>query len=827
MTIAQDISLASRHLLKSPGFTIAAIVTLALGIGANTAMFTVIDSVLLRPLPYPHANRLMRIGEGSKQPGSDQTSLPNWQDLRSGAKSFEDIGGYIVDVAILQGSQRAEMMIAPKLTCNMLQVLRVGPKLGRGLNDSDCAEGAPPVVLLSDPAWRRNFGADPNIVGRQVRIGDVPHTVIGVMPSGFAFPDEERADAVKGIWLASRVTQEMKKRGFTLYALLGRLRQGSTERQAQAELSTVAADIRKQDPEDSKDLQFSVKPYRDAITGSVRPAFLALSSALVLVLLIACANVANLQLSRCLARHQELAVRAALGAPKWRLLRELLAEGAVLSMLGALAGLALATGILQAFRVLPEGLVPRAEEIHLRFTVIAVLAALAALATILSSSIPGLVAMNTEPQIVLRGAGRGVSRQAVRSRLAGWLVVGEVAVATALLVACSLLFRTLYNLEHKPLGFETDNVITFMAMPPNSPGYLSGAPPSKTAPAVSTHVYQPILDRLRSLPGVRYAALASSVPFDGVDMRSSFEINGHKETGQEERNRHAELRVMSGDYMRAVGTPILQGRAISDNDTDERPYVAVVNRTFARDFLRGMNPIGQRISLGGKETQMVQPYTIVGVAADAVQKRVSAPVMPELMLSYRQIPETSFFYPLLVSSATNYIIRTERGGDLSGSLRSVFHEIAPEFAIDNMQTLQKAADRSNFNQRLGFYLIGSFAAVAVVMVLIGLYGVLSQVVGQRRQEIGIRIAVGATSDEILRMILREGSLLIGAGLVIGVLGAAAMSRLIAGFLFGVRAFDAWSYTAAACALLAVGLLAASIPARRASLIEPMEALRVE
>lgn len=825
--LTQDIHLALRQLLRSPGFAIAAVLTLALGIGANTAMFAVIDSVLVRPLLYTHADRLMAIGQGSMDPGHSQTSLPTWRDLRKGSKTFQDIGGYLIDLAILQGAQGGELVLAPKLTCNMLGVLDMAPRLGRGFSDADCREGAPKTVLLSDPIWRRDFGADPNIVGRQIRIGDVPHTVIGVMPAGFAFPDEARPDSMKGIWLPSQPNPEMNGRGFTLYSLLGRLRPGIGREQVRAELATMAANIRRQFPEDAKDLRFFLRPYRDVITGSVQPVFLALSAALGLVLLIACANVANLQLSRCLARHQELAVRAALGAPRWRLMRELLVEGASLSAFGALAGLALGWGILQGIHALPEGLIPRANEIQLRVDVVAILAVLAAVATILSSLIPALFAMNAEPQSVLRGAGRGVSARAMRSRVAGWLVAGEVAIATVLLIACSLLFRTLYNLEHQPLGFDADHLITFMAMPPSSAGFLSGPQGVKSVEAsIETRVYEPILEKLRALPGVKDAALTSSVPFDGVDMRTSFELNGQKETEQEKQQRHAEIRVMSGDYMRVMGTPMVRGRGISDEDTEQRPYVAVVNQTFAREYLQG-DPIWQRIDLGGKETGMEKPYTIVGVAADAVQKRVSAPVTPELMVSYRQIPEQSFFYQLLVASATNYALRTEGHSDEAAAIRSVFRRIAPGFAIDNLQTMQKAADASTFNQRLGFYLIGSFAGVAVVMVIIGLYGVLSQLVSQRTQEIGIRMAVGATTDAILSLVLRQGSLLIAAGLIIGAVAALTTSRLIATFLYGVRTLDTWSYLGAAALLLLVGLLAALIPAKRAASIEPIDALRTE
>ncbi len=346
--------------------------------------------------------------------------------------------------------------------------------------------------------------------------------------------------------------------------------------------------------------------------------------------------------------------------------------------------------------------------------------------------------------------------------------------------------------------------------------------------AVATHVYLPILEELRKLPGVSQAALTSSIPFDGVDMNTSFTLNGHTNTTPEEKQaQHAQIRVMSGNYMQALRTPMIRGRAISDDDTQERPYVAVVNQAFAREFFRGVDPIGQQIGLGGKDSGMEKPYAVVGVAADYAQKSTGKPAIPELILSYRQIPEKSFFYPLLVSAATNYVLRSQGKEDLGAAIHGVFRRMAPGFAIDNLRTMRKTVDAANFNQKLGFYLIGSFAGVAIVMVMVGLYGVLSQLVSQRKQEIGVRMALGATTQSILALILRQGSLLIVVGLGAGIVVALAASRLIASFLYGVRPMDAWSYAGAAVALAVVGLIAALVPARRAASIEPMEALRAE
>ena len=829
--MGHDLRLALRLLARSPGFAAAAILTLALGIGANTAMFTLLDSVLFRALPYQGSDRLVGIGEGARPADMHATSWPNLQDIRAHTKSFEDVAGYTVDVAILRGRDgTGKTLLGNRLTCNLIPMLGTRPLLGRIFADSDCARSAAPVVLLTENLWRQEFGAERSVVGQQVSIGGVPTTIIGVMPASFTFPEKERADATKGIWLPSRLNPQLEARGFTVFELIGRLRSGTNLQQARAELQTLAVNIRKANRKDSPDLNFTLEPYRDQVTSSVRPVFLGLAAALALVLLIACANIANLQLSRYLARDQELALRIALGGSRTQLVRELLLQGLLLSAAGALAGLGLAWGILRSLQLLPADLIPLASAIHLRLDVLLILAAFACLATLLSSLAPAFLALRTDPQNVLRGAGRGLSARASRSRLARGLIVAEVSIAAVLLIACSLLFRTLYHLENKDLGFSVSKIVTFSATPPNSTGYLSGAPVGKPAAGTPALVlYSQILEHLRALPGVERAALSSSIPFDGVDMTSSFELNGKKATPEEQKRRHALVRVASGSYLEAMRTPLLRGRALSDRDTAGQPFVAVVNDTFARQFLSasGRDPIGQQLGLGGKDTGMEKPYTIVGVTRDAAQKGVARPVQPEIMFPYQQIPEHSLFYPLLVSSAMSYVVRTHTDSDLSNSIRSLIRQVAPGFAIDNLQTMRQTVDSANFSQRLSFYLIGAFAGLAVLLVVVGLYGVLAQLVAQRTREIGVRMALGATRASVLALFLRQGSMLIAFGLVIGIGVALAISRTLTSFLFEVQPTDFWSYLVAAILLLSVGVAAAFIPARRAAGVDPIEALRTE
>jgi putative ABC transport system permease protein len=828
-----DLVFGLRQLQKSPGFAITGVLTLALGIGANAALFTVIDSVLIRPLPYRAADRLVIAGgAGDTNDDYNSTSWRNLEDVRQRSHVFEEVAGFEGDVAIIQTSQGGETVFGPKLTWNLLGMLGAKPALGRVFNQADGEEGAAPTAILSDLLWRNQFGADPNVIGRDIRVGGVPHKIIAVMPPDFRFPDSQMYTATEAVWLPLQPNKEMQTgRGLNFLNILGRLKRGVSIDQARADLTATAKSIERDFPKDANGLRFNAVPYQSVVTYGVRPVFVGMVAALALVLLIACVNVANLQLARCLTRQQEFAVRTALGADRWRLIRQLLVEGGLLSVLGSGVGLGLAAIILWSLRKLPEGKMPRAADIHLHFSVLAMLALVAIVVTLLSSLLPVLLAWRIQPESALRGQSRSLTPNAARSRLAGWLVSGEVALAAVLLVATGLLFHTLYNLEHEQLGFATEHVITFTATPSDSLGYLafqkSITNPGANAPAssIATRVYQPLLDRLRHLPGVREAALASSTPLDDVNFNTSFEVIGRPKVEGTRNERSTLIRALSGDFPNAIGTPIVQGRAISDDDTASAPFVAVINQALADKYFHGVNPLGEQLDLGGKETGMLKPYTIVGVLQNNIRHNLTESPKPELSLSYQQVPSDSLFYAILLASATQYVLHTRGNVDLTQSIHHVVQETAPGFAVDDLQTMDAAVEKATGNQRLGVYLIGSFAGLAVVMVVAGLYGVLSQVVSQREQEVGIRIALGATRESILALFLRQSWSLIAFGTGAGLIVSLGATRLVRSFLFNVPAMDPWSYLAAALGLAAVGTLAALIPARRASMVEPMVALR--
>ena len=826
-SLLSDLRFAIRQLRKSVGVAVLAIVTLALGVGANTAIFTVIDSVLLRPLPYADSGKLVFIGSKSDKPSFNATSWMNYIDIRTQSKLLESAAGYNEDISVLSNHDTSMSIVAPRVTPSLFPMLGRPPLLGRTFNESEGAAGGPQVVLLSEGLWRETFHADPNIVGKAVTLSNKPHTVVGVMPESFRFPEQLGLQLRKGVWLPLQPTPEMlKDRGYKFFQMVGKLRDGVTVTQAQKEIDVIGTHILKNEKEDK--FEFSVWPYHEALTGPVRPVLYALFGALGLVLLIACANVSNLLIARCLGRQQEFAVRSALGAGKMRLIRQMLAEGLLLSLLGCGVGVILAQLAMIAVHKLPEDTIPRGDLITIHWTIVLVLGAIAIVVTVLSSLLPALLVARSNPQAALQTASRGVGSRSIGGKISGLLVAGEVALSTLLLVGTGLLFRTLWNLEQSRLGFETEHITMFAAMPADAAGFsqMQVSEETQNAPtSVAVLTYKPVLDRMRQAPGVESAALITSPPLGGMDVGTSFDILN--QPVDPANKPQARVTAISGDYARTMGTPLLRGRMITDGDTLNTPFVVVVNETLARKFFHGQNPLGRQISLGGKDTGMVKPFTIVGVLADQVDEHVGAEVQPFILIPQQQIPTTSLFYQALLKTVVNFVVKTRGNVPVVLEMRSVFHEIAPGIALDNFQTMQEAVDKNTFSQRLGLYLVGSFAGLAVAMVIAGLYGVLSQLVSYRRREIGVRMALGATRRSVATLVLRQGTIVIGAGLAVGLLLAFAAGRLIADFLYEVKPLDGWTYAAVVVALTLIGLTASLLPARRAASIQPMQALREE
>jgi putative ABC transport system permease protein len=749
--------------------------------------------------------------------------------VRDQTKAMDEVGCFIADVGVVQGKDGSVSVSTTRLTPNVFKILGVQPQLGRTFTEEEGRTGGPQAVLLSDVMWRENFAADPQIVGRTVRVNDQPRTVVGVMPGSFRFPDLEGADIVKGVWIPMQPTPEMEKeRGFNLFSVVGELKPGATVAQARGELGVIVKQIQTADPKHAADLKLYLKPYQEVLTGPLNPVFIALGVALGLVLLIACANVANLLIARCVGRQQEFAVRAALGAGRMRLMRQLIIEGGLLSTLGCLLGFLIVYETIGLVHKMPPDTIPRADEIAVRWTVVLVLAAIATATTIISSLLPALLAGRTDPQRALQLAARSTGTKSVKGRLSRGLVAAEVALSVVLLVATGLLFHTLLNLEHARLGFETTNVSSFIAVPADAAGFANlavSADEKQAVASVAVSIYQPALTRIRALPGVQGAALISSLPLSGVDLGGDFDVVGRPKDPANKPG--ARFVAVSSGYERVMGTPVIRGRMINEDDSASAPTVVAINETLAKEYFANEDPIGKQLDLAGGETGIRGPVRIVGVIGDQVDDNISRKPRPMLMLSYQQIPSNSLYYAALIKTAVFFVVKTHGNIAVAPMMRGVFHDVAPGMAVDNFETLQKTVDDSNFSSRLGLYLIGAFAGLAVLMVVAGLYGVLAQLVNYRKREIGLRMALGASPQNILAMVLRQGSVLVVAGLVVGLGLAVLAAKLLKDFLFQVSSVDPWTYVGVAILLLVVGSIAALLPARRAAAVEPMQALREE
>ena len=484
--------------------------------------------------------------------------------------------------------------------------------------------------------------------------------------------------------------------------------------------------------------------------------------------------------------------------------------------------------MLAAVHRLPQGTIPRAEEISLRWSVVLILAVIATATTVLSSLLPALLVAKTNPQRALQAASRGLGSRALNRRLSGTLVAGEVALSALLLISAGLLFRTLWNLEHTRLGFNVTRVTAFTAMPADATGFGNMAVSQDTAHApvsVASLVYAPVLERLRQLPGVQDAALTTAPPLSGIDMHTSFRVLGQPEDPAH--RFEARMTAVSDEYAHLMGTPVIAGRMVGAQDGTESPFAVVVNQTLAQKYFPHQDPVGKQIDLGGKDTGMLKPYTIVGILGDEVDSSVAQAPQPLILLPMAQVPTTSLFYPALLKTIVNFVVKTRGDIEVAPAARGVFRQMAPDYALDNFQTMQQAVDQSNFANRLGLYLTGGFAGLAVLMVVAGLYGVLAQLVSYRRREIGVRLALGSTRTGVLRMVLRQGSILVAAGLGAGVVLAIFAGRLLKSFLYQVQPSDFWTYASVILLLLAVGSVASLLPALRAATIQPMEALRDE
>jgi len=815
-TLLQDIRYGFRMLWKSPGFTFVALLTLALGIGANTAIFSVVNATLLRPLPYEDPGRIVLVWgtnpRGYGWRGKTGFSAPNFQDYKAQNKVFEKMGAFIGSSGFtLTGTDAAEHVKSGNVTSDFFKVLKVQPILGRSLIPEDEQVGRDHVVVLSHRLWQRRFGADQNIVGQTIELDAKPYTVVGVLPPGFEFsiPD---FFAQKDLWVPAILPDDQRSHNYI--NVLARLKPGITLRMAQADLDAITARLTTEYSHDMSGFGTRLVPLHEQIVGDIRPVLLILFGAVGFVLLISCANVANLQLARASTRQKEIAVRAAMGASRIRLARQLLTESMLLAVTGGALGVLIGSWGIKLLTVLqPASLLPVAN-ITIDFTVLGYSLVLSVITGILFGFAPALQSKPNRLSETLKEGGRTSAAGNSGRRIRGLLTISEIALSLVLLIGAGLLIRSFVGLLMVDPGFETKNILT---VPMNLPEY---AYPETTKQA---EFYRELMERIRALPGVTAVGATSDLPPTKSTHSSSFSIEGHPPMEPSNEASSVQNHMATPDYFRAMGIPLVAGRAFSEADNSSAPAVAMINQMFARRFFPNENPIGQRLRFDSKKTP--NPWiTIVGVVGDVRGFGLEKQPSSEIYLAYQQ-PTVWGFNPL---SYLNLVVRTAGDPNIAAaSVLGAIHESDKNLPLPRAQTMETILAASIAARRFNMVLLGLFAGIATILSAVGIYGMLSYSVAQRTREIGIRMALGARRVDVMKLVLRNGMILALSGVVIGLGGAFALTRLMTTLLFGVTPTDAVTYTIVSVSLLAVALLACLVPARRATKVDPLVALRYE
>lgn len=799
-TLFQDLRYAGRMLVKTPGFTAIAILTLALGIGANSAIFSVVNAVLLRPLMYRDSEKLIRLYEGLPQGGTGSVSVPNLKDWREQNTVFSEITAYQFGNFNLSIQDQPERIVGANVSSEFFDVLGTRAQLGRTFQKGEDQPGSNRVVVLSDALWRRNFGADANLVGKDISIGGENFSVIGIMPPQFKFFASQ-------MWVPLVFTEkQLASRGSHAFNVLGRLKPERTLDQAKEEMATIARRLEQQYPDQQKNRTIKLVPLQEDNVRLIRPALFLLLAAVGLVLLIACTNVANLLLARAASRRSEIAIRAALGAKRGRLVRQFLTESVLLSFLGGLCGLLLAKWGTDVLVSMATGYLPVMTEISLDWRVMGFTLALSLLTGMIFGMAPAMHISKTDLQDAIKdGGSRGGSSRG--SWLRGFLVVAEVAAALILLVGAGLLLKSFLHLLQVNPGFRTENVLTMRISLPDGK--------YKSADAMAGF-YRQLLERVAPLPGIEASGVINLLPVLQAGYNGEFQIVG-QEPDPSGKPPLVEIRTVSPDYFRALGVPLVSGRTFNARDQQGSEPVAIVNETFARRLIPNQDPLGKYI----KDDQ--EPgIKIVGVVGDVKQFGLIAPTIPELYTPYTQPPGPG------TTQTMTLVVRTSGDPEALGPvLRKEVLSVDPAQPVYEVQTMQTVIGKAVSYQRLNMQLLGIFATLAMILAVIGIYSVMSYQVSQHTHEIGIRMALGAQPWHVLRLILREGLTLTLIGVVLGVAGAFALTRLLASLLFGVRASDPLTYVMVSLLLIFVALLACILPARRATKVDPLIALRYQ
>lgn len=808
LTLVQNLRFALRRLKNSPGFTVVAVLTLALGIGANTAMFSIVNAVLLRPLPYRDPQRLMLLAEHWPQFPRLSLSYLNYKDWRDQSHSFEAVGAVRNNQMTMTGDAEAERLPSQNVTANLFDLLGVKPELGRRFSDAEDKPGAPPVALISHSLWERRFSSSPGVLGQTITLDNQSYSIIGVMPPQFEIL-QQSADVFLPFepWARTLPDDRSWHPGILPIA---RLKPDVSLEQARSEIAVIAKRLEQKYPETNNNVTSLVDPMLEQIVQNVHTALWVLIGAVGVVLLIACANVANLLLVRATGRRREMAVCIALGARRADIIRQLLTESILVAVAGGVLGLALAWASVPLLVRLAGSSLPRSNSISIDLWVLGVTALIAVVAGILFGLAPARHAWSIDLRETMSETNRSGSVRAVL-RTRAVLVVSEIALAMLLLVGAGLLFKSFARLSQVSPGFSTDHILI---------ANIVRSPAAYSDRNVRLNFFDRLFEQVSALPGVRSVGAVSVLPVTGTGSALHFNIQGRPPRSPAEYTISG-YRVVSAGYLKTMGVPLISGRWVEDRDREGAPGAVVVNSGFARTYFPSQSPIGQHIQLGASPSPNIPWMEIVGIIAD-VKQSLASESSSEMYLPYRQADQ------VLPVTTLSLVVRT--AGDplaQAQSLRSVVHNIDANQPITAIRSMEENIAQSISQPRFRTVLLAVFAGIALVLAAVGIFGVMAYSVAQRTRELGLRIALGASRGRILQLVLVDGVRLTLAGVAIGLAATFLLTRYVSSLLFNVPAYDPMTLLGVVIALIVISLCACYLPARRATLVDPIVALREE
>ncbi|MGA9770728.1 MAG: ABC transporter permease [Blastocatellia bacterium] len=803
-TLIQDLRYGVRMLLKKPGFTLVAVITLALGIGANTAIFSVINAVLLKPLSYAEPDRLLQLFAVFPDEGSDPeiktVSWPDFVDIKSQSQSFTDMAAVDGTALNLTGGNETERLRVALVSASLFELLGVNPALGRNFLDEEDQPNGAPVIILSHGLWQRRFGADSGILGQAITLNRSDYTVVGVMPRGFKMPSDLSGGNTDA-WMPITPFAIKRSRGQHRFEAYARLKPEATFDSAREDMSVIAGQLERQYQSTNKDKGAGLMPLGELVVRDSRKMLLVMLGAVGFVLAVACANVANLMLARAASRSREIAIRTTLGAGRWRIIRQLLTESLLLSLVGGLAGLLLALWGTDAVVALHPGGLPRLDEVRMDWQVLSFTLVVSLVTGLLSGLAPALQASKSDQVTAMKEG----STQSSSRRLRNLLVVAETALALVLLIGAGLLIKSFWRLQQVDAGIKPDHLLTFQV----------SLPRNDYPEAQQKRIFfENLLERAAAIPGVQSVGASHILPLSGAFSCDSFMRDDRPLPPDD--HPCAEIRLVTPDYFLTLGIGLTRGRAFTERDNGAAGAVVMINEAMAEKFWPGEDPIGKRLTPDSGATVSRE---IVGVVRDIKHFGLDMESKPEYYIPYQQDPW---------SSALTIAMRTT--GDpasLSQAVRSEVRSLDSSLPVTNLRTMKELVDRSVAEPRFRTLLLGVFAGVALLLSMLGIYGVMSWSVAQRTREVGVRMALGAAPADILRLLIGQGMIVALVGVGIGISGAFMLTRVLASFLFEVNATDLLTFVSISVLLLAAAMLACYVPARRATRIDPMVALRYE